>query len=105
MKRRLSATLLCLVVVAATPFFAAAEGFNPKHGYVPDEKTTIRVAEAVLIPIYGEERVVAQRPFTAKLKKEVWIVTGHLPEGFLGGVAEVKISKKTGEILSVTHGK
>jgi len=105
MKRNLWIALACLTLLCSTSFLAQAEDFKPKHGFIPDEKTAIRVAEAVLMPIYGEEQVVSQRPFTAKLKKDAWIVTGHLPEGLFGGVAEIKISKKTGEILSVTHGK
>jgi hypothetical protein len=83
----------------------AAQSFRPKDGFVPDEKTAVRVAEAVLSPIYGEEKILSERPFSAKLKGDVWTVTGSLPEGMAGGVAEVKISKRTGEILGVTHGK
>ena len=29
-------------------------GYVPKNGFVPDEKTAIKIAEAVLFPIYGE---------------------------------------------------
>jgi len=79
--------------------------YSPREGFVPDEKTAIRVAEAVLSSIYSDERIQAQRPFSAKLERGVWVVTGHLPEGSDGGVAEIKIDKKTCEVLHVTHGK
>ena len=77
----------------------------PQNGYVPDKGTAIRVAEAILLPIYGEKQIASERPFSAQLKDGVWIVTGHLPEGWTGGVAEIKISKGTCQIISVSHGK
>jgi hypothetical protein len=78
---------------------------GPKDGFVPDKETAVKIAEAVLIPIYGSKQVQAEEPFAATLKAKVWIVSGHLPEGADGGVAEVRISKLTGEILSIRHGK
>jgi hypothetical protein len=78
---------------------------KPKEGYVPDERTAIRIAEAILVPIYGAEQIKSELPLSAKLRDDVWVVTGNLPAGADGGVAEVRISKRTGEILGVTHGK
>jgi hypothetical protein len=83
----------------------SAQSFRPKDGFVPNEKTAVRIAEAVLGAIYGEQQIASEQPFSAKLKGDVWAVTGSLPEGMAGGVAEVRISKRTGEILGVTHGK
>lgn len=81
--------------------------YIPPDGYVPNERTAVRVAEAVLIPIYGQETVEKERPFTAVLRDEVWIVRGKGPKDTMtaGGVALVEISKKDGRILRVTHGK
>ncbi len=78
---------------------------QPASGFVPDEATAVRVAEAILIPIYGKALVEGERPFTAKLTGHVWKVTGHLPLGVDGGVAEAWIDKRDGRILRVTHGK
>jgi hypothetical protein len=77
----------------------------PKDGFVPDKNTAVKIAEAILTPIYGAKQVEAEKPFAASLKGEVWTVIGHLSEGADGGVAEVRISKLTGEILAVSHGK
>ena len=93
----------CLIVsfcVAAEP-----QGYRPPDGFIPNENTAIRVAEAVLIPIFGEETILKERPFSAKLKNEIWTVTGHLDEGYFGGVAEIQIAKSDGRILGVSHGK
>ena len=48
----------------------------PKSGCVPNEETAIRIAEAVLIPIFGDETVTNQRPFRAELINETWTVRG-----------------------------
>lgn len=46
-----------------------------------------------------------ERPFNATLKDEVWTVTGSLPDGMAGGVAEVRVLKRDGRILGVSHGQ
>lgn len=83
----------------------ADQSYVPKNGFVPDEETAISVAEAILVPIYGEKQVSSERPFSAELGSDIWTVTGHLPEGWTGGVAKVRISKVTCQIISVSHGK
>jgi hypothetical protein len=86
----------------------------PRTGYVPDEATAVKVAEAVLVPIYGEQHIISERPFTAVLYGDIWTVTGTLncADGkggttriCVGGVAEIKLSATDARILSVHHGK
>jgi hypothetical protein len=98
-----------LMVVLAITALVIAEGkhnYKPKEGYVPDEKTAIRIAVAVWIPIYGEEQIEGEKPYQAKLDKGVWTVEGSLPKGefVLGGVAVAEIAKDDGCILRVSHG-
>lgn len=78
--------------------------YKPANGFVPDETTAIRIAEAVWLPIYGED-IYSKKPFAAQLKDNIWFIRGSLPEGWKGGVPECEISKDTGEILRVSHGK
>jgi len=78
--------------------------YVPERGFVPDEKTAIRIAEAVWLPIYGKH-IYNERPFRARLVGDIWHVTGYLPPNLLGGVAEVEISKADGKILRVSHGR
>ncbi|MGA9303856.1 MAG: YbbC/YhhH family protein [Candidatus Sulfotelmatobacter sp.] len=89
-------------------------GYVPKAGYVPDSKTAVKIAEAVLVPVYGERQIESERPFAAALKGEVWTVTGTLrcADGkggattqCEGGVAIVAISKGDARVLSMMHGK
>lgn len=99
-----------LTILFATVLFVNAEEL-PKHsvkreqGFVPDEATAIRIAEAVLIPIYGQASLNKEKPFKATLTNETWIVKGTLPKGFKGGVAIVELSKKDASISRVSHGK
>ncbi len=88
------------LLVASTPLQVRASG-KP----VPDEVAAIRLAEKVMISTYGRKQIDSERPLTAKLDGNVWIVTGYLPREFDGGVAEVRIDKRNGRILRVTHGK
>lgn len=78
--------------------------YKPEKGYVSDAATAIKIAEAVLIPIYGEKIIAAEKPFKAELKDNVWIVEGTLHSA-RGGVAVIEISKDDGAILRVSHGK
>jgi hypothetical protein len=68
----------------------------------------------VLIPVYGEQKIISERPFKAVLQNDVWIVSGtlHCPDGrggitthCVGGTAGVRISKTDGRIMDMGHGK
>lgn len=81
------------------------KSYKPKQGFVPDAVTATRIAEAVLIPIYGESQIASQRPFKATLRGDIWTVSGTLDPNFVGGAAIVRLSKSDGRILFVTHQK
>lgn len=78
---------------------------RPTVGFVPNEETAIRIAEAVWIPIYGGKKIEKEKPFKATLHDTVWIVTGTLPKGSAGGTAIAEISKESGCIIRVSHEK
>jgi len=47
----------------------------PHADYVPDEKTAVQIAEAVLVAQFGQERVNAQSPLRAvSTSKDAWLV-------------------------------
>ncbi len=80
--------------------------FIPDEGYVPDEKTAIRIAVAVWEPIYGETHIADEKPYHATLKNGVWTVEGSLPHGQTnGGTAIAKLAKSDGRILLIIHEK
>jgi hypothetical protein len=78
-------------------------------GYVPDENTAIKIAEAIWLPLYGKV-IYDEKPFQVELKDSViWIVQGTLVQGtpynIRGGVAYIEIQKSDCKILKVGHGK
>ncbi|GAA0534712.1 hypothetical protein FHS83_003095 [Rhizomicrobium palustre] len=83
----------------------AEHSYTPPQGFVPDERTAISVAEAILTPIYGSNKIRSERPFKAMLKGDVWVVSGSLPRGWGGGVAVIELRKDDGRVLRVSHGK
>jgi len=71
---------------------------------VPDDKTAVKIAEAIWFPIYGDS-INGKRPFVAKLvDKDVWEVTGTLTAKD-GGVPYIQIQKCDCRVLKVGHGK
>lgn len=72
---------------------------------VPDEETAVAIAVAVWSPIYGKEQIEKEKPYQAALKDGIWHVSGSLPEGWKGGVAEAEIAQEDGRILSISHGE
>jgi hypothetical protein len=84
-------------------------GYVPNGGFVPNAETAVKIAEAVLIPVYGEKKVLSERPFKAKLAEGVWTVTGTVPcptgAKCACGAAIVRISQASGQILQMGHGK
>ena len=109
--RRIRALVLALAVAAGAGVHARAgsqeslHSYGPREGFVPDAATAARIAEAVLVPIYGARQIRSEQPLRATLRGEVWQVTGHLPAGHVGGVAVVEIAKRDARILRVSHGQ
>jgi NTF2 fold immunity protein len=107
------APVKCIAVFSfllVTAGLVGGQAFKPAAGFVPNSETAVKIAEAVLAPIYGKEKIELQKPFTAKLKNDVWTVQGtlHCPnsaEHCVGGVAVVEISKTDGRIIFMGHGK
>jgi hypothetical protein len=95
--------LLALAITSSSGSSASSAEIN----YVPDEKTAVKIAEAILVPLYGEA-VLKERPFQAKLEGGFWVIEGTLHASgpmVVGGVAHVEISKKDGAIRNVFHEK
>jgi len=105
MLKKIILFLIAILMLSNSFIFATdleKHNYKPKEGYVPDEATAIKIAEAIWLPIYGNT-IYTEKPFKAVLKNEVWIVEGSLPEGYKGGVAEIEIAKDDGQILRVSH--
>jgi hypothetical protein len=113
MKHIIIAAIFALAALAGISYSQTeqAPSFKPKEGFVPNAETAVRVGEAVLMPVYGEKKIVGERPFKAALQGDVWTVEGTLHcDGLAGatcegGTAVVKISKTSGQIVFMMHYK
>ena len=106
---RTKIAVILLSVLLLSPIFALGSetrySYRPEAGYVPDAETAIAIAVAVWTPIYGREQIESEKPYKAVLIGGMWHVSGSLPAGYLGGVAEAEIAKDDGRILRVIHGQ
>jgi hypothetical protein len=101
-----------LILVCASLFLGSGQiAQGPARSVsVPDSEAAIKIAEATLIPVYGKNKVISERPFHASLNDEVWTVTGTLhckdnKATCKGGVAIVRLSRAEGRVISMSHGK
>jgi hypothetical protein len=81
------------------------QNYIPPTGYIPDAETAISIAVAIWKPIYGAKQIDDEAPYFAYQIDDYWVVTGSLPEGWLGGTAKAIIKKGTGEVVHVIHYK
>ena len=70
-----------------------------------EKQTIIKIAEAALFQIYGKENILRQKPYKTYRINNFWLIEGTLQEGFKGGVFQIIIDDRTGEIKRITHGK
>ena len=68
--------LLCSCLLVAS--FVLRQGFQQREGFVPDKETATKIAEAILIPVYGKDSIEDEKPFTATLKGNTRTVRGTL---------------------------
>src|SRR5262245_11890322 len=109
MKRLIVVSFFLVIGIAVAysqvPTETKENAVRPKDGYVPNAETAVKIAEAVLEPVYGKETLNQEKPLKAVQQGDVWRVAGTLPPYSKGGTAVVKISKFSGEILFMGHYK
>ena len=83
------------------------EYYQPQEGFVPDEVTAIRIAEAVFVVAYGEQRLDKEKPLEAHLYNNIWTVLGSVDcqNKYPCDQLSMGIRKDSGEILSVSRGE
>jgi len=97
--------LIILVAVSATAQ-ATAKSQLPRD-YVPNQEVAIRIAEAVLVGQFGQERVNAQLPLQVRsTSKDLWLVEGTIRNGLeIGGNFGVWVNKHSGCVKVIEHAK
>jgi hypothetical protein len=100
---------MAAIMLLCNGLFVSEQVQTTHDNYVPDEKTAILIAEAVLVDQFGKERVSAQSPLHAESHEEYWLVQGAFNQGVFnqkkineenmlkwGGAFSVGVNKKTG---------
>ena len=87
-------------------FNTEKENPNQEIDYVPNKETAIKIAEAIWLPMFGEE-IKNFKPYKVYLVDEntIWVVEGVLGKGAKGGYPYIEINKKDCRIIKVFHGK
>jgi hypothetical protein len=101
---------ICSPMIATALLLSASLGqnapelFERKGGLVPDKETAIRIAEAILFPIYGAKNIREQRPYQITLKDGKWTIDGAPPPpGFAGGSFHIVILQRDARVLEIGH--
>ena len=102
-------TVLFLFVAGALPGQNVPGLFERPGGLVPDEQTAIKIAEAVLFPIYGEKIIRDEKPYVVKLAGGKWSIDGSMPKSkpdnpVVGGTFHIVISQRDAQVLEIGHG-
>ena len=79
-------------------------------GLISNEATAVKMAEPELLRVYGASVIASERPLTAYLWGEIWVVSGTLHCGkgpnsthCVGGVATAHLSKSDGRVVEIFH--
>lgn len=81
--------------------------YDPEtDGFVPNEETAAKIAEAIWLPVFGEEGVIDYKPYQVELKDgKIWIVRGTRKIPALGTLPYIEIQKSDCKILRISHGE
>lgn len=85
--------------------YSEYKSITPKEEFVPTAEVAVKLANTILIELYGIDDIEEQSPFSVNLEDNIWILEGYLDENKLGGVAYIEIDKQTGQIRKVVHTK
>src|SRR6266851_8565931 len=86
-----SLCFLAILVFPPSPAKNAQRSSLPPQGVVPDEATAVKIAEAILPPIFGKKEVDTYSPYHAQLADGIWTVYGSLKPGSRGGTPMIRI--------------
>jgi len=79
---------------------------NRKPILIDNEEMAIKIAEAYLFKVYGKKQITEQQPYNIDSINNCWIIVGTMPTYLSkGGVFEIAIDSRNGEVLGLIHGE
>jgi hypothetical protein len=76
-----------------------------KNLIIKDSLTAIKVAEPILFSIYGKKNIEVQKPYKIYLINNYWVISGVLPEGYVGGNFLIIFDGRNSKVIRITYGK
>jgi hypothetical protein len=72
---------------------------------LPNRETAARIAEVLLVRVYGRRQIDRQLPLDMAPEAQGWVATGRLKPTQVGGVAVVELARSDGRVVRMTHGR
>jgi hypothetical protein len=69
-----------------------------------NKEIAIKVAEPILFSIYGETKIISEKPYNVSFKENMWIITGTV-HSMKGGAFIIILDAKNSKVLRVIHEK
>jgi len=66
----------------------------------------VKIAEAILFPVYGADTIKGERPYNVSLKNGCWYISGSMPqsgEPMAGGTFFITISQWDARVIDIGH--
>lgn len=74
--------------------------------YITKQQTAIKVAEAILVENYGEDKINSEKPFEVKvINDSLWNIRGSFNKIGFGGVFDITLSARNGKVVEMYHEK
>lgn len=125
MNRFSKISIYIFLIIIVIYFLFGSKRYNEKNQIVSNcddcliktEQKAVETAEDVLFKIYGESKIIDERPYNIELvDNKKWIVTGSLNNNLFenilfsfiprfGGCFEIMLDAKTAGVINVTHYK
>jgi len=71
MNKQLLIIAIALLLFVPAAYSQTPHNFKPAQCYVPDAETAIKIAVTVWEPIYGQEQISRQKPYTPRTAQSV----------------------------------
>jgi hypothetical protein len=72
---------------------------------IPDSATAVVVAEPILFKVYGKDEILGEKPYKVNSVDGYWVLTGTLPEGYVGGTFVIIMAAKDARVIKLIHYK
>lgn len=77
--------------------------FERPGGLVPTKETALKIAEAVLVPIYGV-KIMEDKPYQIKFSAGFWTIDGTTPPKAVGGSFHIVIRQRDAQVVEIGCG-